>query len=77
MKKTFEVSITVEVEMDDSVMANTLPGFNEFIFDTDEEGLLEYIATRTAQQDDAIEGLGSNGKDYKAKVKSVYTSEIE
>lgn len=77
MKKTFEVSITVEVEMDDKFMAEILPPFNEFIFDTDEEGLLSHIATRTAQEDDMIEMVGRNGKEYKAKVKSVFTTEIE
>ena len=73
MKKIFEVTMSVEVEMEDSILKELLPEFNEMIFETNADGLLSHIATMTAHGYDNIEYVGENGRQYKARLISVDT----
>lgn len=63
MKKTVEVTMTFEVELD---IADTLltPAaislFESYMFDVDVDGIFEYVASQFAQQVDPsfVEGIG-------------------
>ena len=77
MKKKFLVSMEVTVEMDDNNLSAILEPFNEFIFDTDETGLLEHIASQTARGFDSVELVGDNGKDYVATIGYTEIEEVD
>lgn len=76
MKKKYLVTMEVSIEIDDVTLAETLPAFNEYIFDTDANGLLSHIATMTATGSYSVEIVGDNNKDYIAKIEYTEVEEV-
>jgi len=71
MKKTVTITTTVDVEIKDDVLDKMLPAFNQFMFDTDVDGLFAHIATKISNGDEWVEGVGDKGNTFDATVTNI------
>jgi len=77
MKKSFTVEVYVDVEIDDSELDQALKDYRECI---NSEATIDFIFQQIAYLtavvgDDFHEGIGENGKDFKAEVTGMEATE--
>ncbi len=69
MKKTFVLECTVEVDIDESRFDDLLKGFRECInSDATINDIFRQVAYNEANGGGFCEGVGENGKDFKAGI---------